>query len=68
MSAQDWKDELRKAKNAQPFKELTSNWNAIGLKSEKIKSPKPKSLKCEDCTASFDFKRTLQAHRRHVHQ
>ena len=68
MSAQDWKDELRKAKNAQPFKELTSNWNAIGLKSEKIKSPKTKPFKCEDCTVSFNLKRTLQAHRRHVHQ
>jgi hypothetical protein len=68
MSAQDWKDELRQAKNAHSFKELNSDWSAFGLKSEKIQPPKQKPFKCDDCTASFNLKSNLQLHRRHQHK
>ena len=68
MLAQDWKDELRQTKNAHSFKELNSDWSALGLKSEKIQPPKQKPFKCDDCTASFNLKSNLQLHRRHQHK
>merc|ERR1712034_130136 len=63
------KEEVRKVKTtAAPFEGLKSNWSALGLKSQKIQSPKPKLYKCVNCTASFHLLCRLQSHRRHVHQ